>query len=246
MKYFFVLLGIVWISGSVQAQDTIFKKSKARVLAKVIAVGPDTVTYHKASMPDGPVYSLAKSEIIWIRYEGGGSDSFVVAPKVTSIPSGPSSAPGTFAPGAPPLEQKSAPKESSLRIDQSRGGRYFYVDNRRWNQKRVSKLLETSRDPQVYEFLHKSWSQKALGTVCSIGSIPLTVVGGFAMLGGLIVQSSAGQPPNYSPDNSGSFYTTGLVCIATGAAANVIGTIYKKKARASYLRAIELYNAGLL
>jgi hypothetical protein len=242
MKYVVLFLLLICGSTCLLAQDTIYKKSKARVLAKVTSIDGDTVSYHRASMPDGPIYHLAKSDIIWIRYENGKADSFVVAPKI--VPVAPLT---TIGGGSSGSDTRYVPRmgDGGERIEIG-SGRYFYVNNRRWNQKRVSKLLETSKDPQVYKYLHQSWNQKGLSTVCTVSSIPLSVVGGFSLLLGLATQSLASNSGGTVVDNSGSYYATGVTCLVSAAATSVLGVIYKKRSRDSYLRAVQLYNASIL
>ena len=59
----------------IHAQDIITLK------AKVLEVGISEIRYHKFSNPDGPVYSLLKSDVLLVRYENGENEVFpVVSP----------------------------------------------------------------------------------------------------------------------------------------------------------------------
>lgn len=58
------------------AQDAIYKKDKTKIDAKVLEVGNWDIKYKAASNPDGPVYTLPKSDIVIIIYQNGTSDIF--------------------------------------------------------------------------------------------------------------------------------------------------------------------------
>ena len=60
----------------VSAQDTIVKQNKEFEIGKVIEVRTDEVVYKKFDRPDGPNYTLPKSQIVSIHYADGHSDSF--------------------------------------------------------------------------------------------------------------------------------------------------------------------------
>lgn len=58
------------------AQDVIVKHDGSTILSKVIKVGTTEVEYKKYSNPDGPTYSILKSDILAINYENGDKDTF--------------------------------------------------------------------------------------------------------------------------------------------------------------------------
>jgi hypothetical protein len=53
------------------AQDIIYKKDGSKEETKIVAVGDREIQYKKFSNPDGPVYTLAKSQIMMITYANG-------------------------------------------------------------------------------------------------------------------------------------------------------------------------------
>jgi len=62
------LFGLNYISS---AQDIIYKKDGSKEEAKITMVSEKEIQYKKFSNLDGPVYSIAKSEIALITYENG-------------------------------------------------------------------------------------------------------------------------------------------------------------------------------
>ena len=62
------LFGFIFCSN---AQDIIYKKDGSKEEAKITLVGAKEIQYKKFSNPEGPVYSLAKSEIVMITYQNG-------------------------------------------------------------------------------------------------------------------------------------------------------------------------------
>ena len=61
---------------SVSAQDVIVKKDGSTILSKVLEVNTADIKYKKHSNPDGPIYTMDKSEILSINYENGDRDTF--------------------------------------------------------------------------------------------------------------------------------------------------------------------------
>ena len=61
---------------NVAAQDVIVMKNGDEVEAKVTKVGTTEVEYHKWSNQDGPVYTVAKSDVFMVKYKNGEKDVF--------------------------------------------------------------------------------------------------------------------------------------------------------------------------
>ncbi len=61
---------------TVYAQDVIVKKDGSTILSKILEVNPNDVKYKKFSNPNGPTYTIIKSEIMSINYENGDKDVF--------------------------------------------------------------------------------------------------------------------------------------------------------------------------
>lgn len=58
----------------VQAQDLIVLRSADDIQAKVTAITPESVTYKRWSNLEGPTYTIAKSDIFYIKYANGEKD----------------------------------------------------------------------------------------------------------------------------------------------------------------------------
>lgn len=68
------------------AQDVIIKKNADEVQAKVLEIGESTVTYKKFSNPNGPSYTIPKSDIFMIKYQNGDKEVFKEeAPQITQV-----------------------------------------------------------------------------------------------------------------------------------------------------------------
>jgi len=238
MKKCLIFLFFFGTSLFLNAQDTIFKKNKVRVLAKVILVGSDTVDFYRASMPEGPVYHLPKSDISYIKYENGKADYFEPQPSTPEKSQHDNSGVSilTNTETTKPFE-----KEAGLRIDVGRGG--YYVNNRRISHRNVSRMLERQHNPMVDSYLHTSWNENAIGQVCSYSGLISSAIGGEVFLLGLV---ASGSGTASGPDVSGQVMTVGAILFVGGVTSNVIGAIQKKRSVASYLRAIQQYNDSIL
>ena len=62
-------------------QDIISVRAGDDILAKITKVGPTEVEYKKFDNPDGPLYSILKSDILLIKYENGTHEVFEEAEK---------------------------------------------------------------------------------------------------------------------------------------------------------------------
>jgi hypothetical protein len=63
-------------AGAAQAQDTIVKRSDARLVVKVTEITPAEVKYRRLDMPDGPLFVERKEEIRMIIYKNGQTEIF--------------------------------------------------------------------------------------------------------------------------------------------------------------------------
>lgn len=76
MKNTIVLTLLSLAALHVAAQDIIVMRNGDEVKAKVTKVGTTEVEYHKWSNQDGPVYSVAKSDVFMVKYQNGEKDVF--------------------------------------------------------------------------------------------------------------------------------------------------------------------------
>jgi hypothetical protein len=69
-------LAVIFTMGICFPQDVITKKTGDELKAKVLEVGQTEIKYKNFDNPDGPTYSISKSEVLLIRYENGSKDIF--------------------------------------------------------------------------------------------------------------------------------------------------------------------------
>ena len=75
MKKIFLLLSMALVAVlDAFAQDIITKRDGEEIQAKVLSVNTDIIEYKKWSNLEGPVYSIAVSEVFMIKYQNGEKD----------------------------------------------------------------------------------------------------------------------------------------------------------------------------
>src|SRR6478672_6059668 len=70
-----VLFGLLTANLTV-AQDLITKTNGEDIKAKVLEVTTTEIKFKKTEMPDSPIYSVLKTDVLIIRYENGTKDVF--------------------------------------------------------------------------------------------------------------------------------------------------------------------------
>jgi hypothetical protein len=76
MKKIFLLLVAIFFINVLNAQDLIIKKNGDEINAKVQEVGVTEIKYKKADNPDGPIFSMLKSDVFMIKFENGTKEVF--------------------------------------------------------------------------------------------------------------------------------------------------------------------------
>ncbi|MCE3279224.1 MAG: hypothetical protein K0S44_1415 [Bacteroidetes bacterium] len=77
MKTLILIIISLVISGPVLfAQDTIFKKNNESVPAKILEISPTEVRYNLFDLPNGPVHTINRENILRIKYSNGTTDVF--------------------------------------------------------------------------------------------------------------------------------------------------------------------------
>ena len=76
MKKIFALLVCIIGYQFACAQDVIVMKTGDEVKSKVLEVGINEIKYKKTDNPDGPTYTIAKSDVFMIKYENGSKEVF--------------------------------------------------------------------------------------------------------------------------------------------------------------------------
>jgi hypothetical protein len=80
---------LVFLCQCLEAQDTIIKKNREKVIAKIIEISQTEVKYKRADLPDGPTYTETKSVITSIHYSNGSVDDFSPKKAAAVLPSAP-------------------------------------------------------------------------------------------------------------------------------------------------------------
>lgn len=84
MKKIIIVLSLLLCSSVGFAQDVLTKKNGEDILAKVLEVTTTEIKYKKYDNPNGPTFTILKSEVLLIRYENGTKDVFNEPQKVSS------------------------------------------------------------------------------------------------------------------------------------------------------------------
>lgn len=104
MKKILLLCLALCAATALRAQDMIVLRNATadEIPSKVLEVGEEQIRYRKASNPDGPVYTIRRSEVFFIRYENGEKEV------ITSYESEPETASGVSDNGYTTPAQSSA------------------------------------------------------------------------------------------------------------------------------------------
>jgi len=86
MKKFIIILMTICCANALWAQDIITLKSGEEIKALVQKVGVSEVEYKKFENPNGPTYTLLKSNIFMIKYKNGERDVFAAETVLATPP----------------------------------------------------------------------------------------------------------------------------------------------------------------
>ena len=76
MKKLLLLLSLIAITSIAFSQDNILLKNGEEINAKISEVGESNIKYRKFNNQDGPIYTMSKDEIFYIKYSNGEKDMF--------------------------------------------------------------------------------------------------------------------------------------------------------------------------
>jgi hypothetical protein len=76
MKKIFLLLVAIFFINVLNAQDLIIKKNGDEINAKVQEVGVTEIKYIKTDNPEGPTFSILKSDVFMIKFANGTKEVF--------------------------------------------------------------------------------------------------------------------------------------------------------------------------
>jgi hypothetical protein len=85
-KFLLLTLLALFVASSAFGQDMIVKRDAEEIEAKVVKVTDIHIKYRRFSNPAGPVYNVAKAEVLMIKYENGEKDVFTAPTTPTTAP----------------------------------------------------------------------------------------------------------------------------------------------------------------
>lgn len=94
----FVVAFLMSMAVKAPAQDIITLKNGTEIEAKILEVGISEIRYRKFSNPDGPVYTMLKSDVLLVRYENGENEVFPVVAPTSQLQSQASDSNAQYAP----------------------------------------------------------------------------------------------------------------------------------------------------
>ncbi|MGZ3863675.1 MAG: hypothetical protein ACXVPN_09650 [Bacteroidia bacterium] len=220
----------VIICANIRAQDKIVKTNGDTLSGKVMEIGTNAISFKKASIPNGPIFTELKSEILMIIFANGTVEYISKKPDVknisnNNIPS--ASGTNTITPAQPGQKNK---------IEMS-GGKY-YINGQKAKQKEVNTLLASSKNPAITLPLKAAKLTKTFQKIVKITSIPTTVGGGTALLvSGIDLINDVRR----TRDNSKTYINFFSSVFATFSLP-VTNKILKKKSDKMYGKIIDIYN----
>lgn len=75
-KFILTMLALITMHATTIAQDMITRKTGEEIMAKILEVNLTEIKYKKFDNPDGPTFTVLKSEVFMIKYENGTKDMF--------------------------------------------------------------------------------------------------------------------------------------------------------------------------
>ena len=166
---------------NLSAQDTIYKKDGSVISAKIIEINTSDVKYKNSSNPDGPLYSLYKTDIFRIKYQNGMSDTFSVTPKqITHAP-----------------DHESAEPVAKTQCKILKQGAAYYCNDKRLNKGEMLMMVRNYAVVTANQDLTDTYNSyrlnKGLHTGLSVGAIPFFVAGGLFYVWGTFIQDLGGS-----------------------------------------------------
>ncbi|MDP2385602.1 MAG: hypothetical protein Q8M29_04470 [Bacteroidota bacterium] len=220
-----------------KSQDLIVRAKGDTIIAKVMEVGTNTVSYKKSSMPDGPTFVVDKKEIIFIKYSNGEvQDFFDSEPPFNQPSNNPIKTTNSSADSIAKINADQQVPEVKNKIEML--DNKFTINGQKATRKDVNRYLEKSTNPAIKLVLKSTKATASAQKIMKITSYPTTIAGGitslFTVLGGYqLVQRGRATPQ--------TFINMGLSLVGT-AAFPITAKILKRKSDKMYDKVIDMYN----
>lgn len=221
MRFAFALILCLFAVKQQFAQDTIVKRDRRVVIAKIIEISETEVRYKRFDLPDGPLYIESKADIEYIAYPNGDKDKFAAAPQPAAIP----------APSHPFLIS---------------ANHISYLKNNTWEQKgipmneeQLHSILLKSGDPELKRRIRSASIAKKNQYVGFV-AIPAGITG--------IVLGAIATTRIFDTNRYGNTYDPGdyifgsMFCAVIAVSTNIYGASAFHAHRRKNAQAVELYN----
>jgi hypothetical protein len=217
----FILL--LFIGKLIYAQDSIVKRNKEIILAKIIEISPTNVKFKKSNFQDGPTYIENKSDISYIRFSNGLKEEFgppvQEEPLRVAIKSEPE-----LSSNADYYNPNAGYSEGPKKIEPF-GSRYKY-QGRKISEKEMQKILMKTQDKELIVLAQDAKDARALSYI-GWGAFPLG-------LASAIVFSQ--------PNSNAGNLAAGTVLFLGSIACPIISGVYSHKRKVNNKRAVDMYN----
>jgi hypothetical protein len=221
IKFYIFLVTLLCSVNTVWSQDIIILKNTEEINAVVLEVGLTDVIYKKHENPNGPSYTLLKSDIFMIRYANGEKDIFKDEPPVSTT-------------GKPqkglsnvPVPETEAMETIKAKYDDFLGLTFMNEKGKKYNHRKMRSLL--SDYPEAL-YLYKKGRQQVF-----ISEFFSTT--GFSLIGWELSVFFA----NYILDIDTGLENN-LAALLIGAGSLTFGSIYYGFGKRKIGRALSIYN----
>ncbi len=221
---FFIVFLLCLGAKTTLAQDTIYKRNGDIIIAQLLEVTPQLIKFKKIQLPDGPIYTLERSELFMIRYKNGSKDLFLDEKPVAT---------DDYA--VAPIPKKRKPRED-MRTDSpiSVDGYHYSIGYFGLSPKKVDELLLSKNDKPLSLMVKSAQSDKQISKLLAFAPIPLGVGSYITLIAGSI---SAGNYGSAYPTNYLAF--GGILAVAafgTGITSLVLNVRSKKMRKEAVMR----------
>jgi hypothetical protein len=209
---------------TIYAQYKIVKVNGDTILAKVLEIGTNAISYKKASVPNGPTYSDLKTDVALIIFSNGKIEYFARNPAQNQG-------------SQPQTTPENTDKQNTKNKIEVWNGTYS-INGQSARRKDVDRLLSKSNNPAITIPLKAAKATKTAQTIIKIVSFPTTIGGS---VGSLVTGVNLINDVRRGRDNTHtyvSFFSSFLTTISLP----ITNKILKKKSDKMYKKLIDAYN----
>jgi hypothetical protein len=175
-KYTLLFFAFMFPLTFLRAQDTLVKRSGERILVKVLEINSSDIRYKRYNNPDGPLYSVYKTEVSYIVFSTGLKEKYDSEPISQPVVSTP-----------PPA----VVKENVTREDKTimPDGHFYLYRNRRLAENDVYDLIAKQKNPKLMLLVKQTKDCRTTQYLLGGGGLLLGIAGGFTALGSALIDS---------------------------------------------------------